>query len=160
MFDIRTSFHMDRLVLQAKFEDPRSSFIHLSYDIFRKIKTSNVHHCCIDSHPSQRMMALLESSVCHIDGCLSYVHENEFIKLSMGMLASVRSWKYYEDNVLYCILLQVTFQFEKRWILMINHFNRHKKDLRPHALGGNCYRHIWALQPQTHMSIKQGLLCP
>jgi len=27
------------------------------------------------------------------DDYLSYVHENEFINLSMGMLASARSWK-------------------------------------------------------------------
>ena len=73
------------------------------------------------------MMALPESSVCHIDGCLSYVHENEFIKLSMGMPAPARSWKYYEDNVLYCILLQVTFQFEKPRTLIIKHFTRHQK---------------------------------
>ena len=43
------------------------------------------------------------------------------------MLALARSWKYYEDNVLYCILLQVTFQFEKPRILMIKHFTRHQK---------------------------------
>ena len=49
----------------------------------------------------------------HIDDCLSYVHKNEFIKLSMGMPDLARSWKYYEDNVLYYILLQVTFQLEK-----------------------------------------------
>ena len=90
------------------------------------------------------------------DDCLSYIHENEFIKLSMGMPASVRSWKCYEDNVLYCILLQVAFQFEKPQILMIKHFTRHQKDLQPHALGGNCYRHISALQPQSHISINQG----
>ena len=76
------------------------------------------------------------------------------------MPASARSWKYYEDNVFYFILLQVTFQFEKSSILMIKHFTRHQKDLRPHALGGNCYRHIWELQPQSHISINQGLISP
>jgi len=63
----------------------------------------------------------------HIDDCLSYVSENEFIKLSMGMPDSARSWKYYEDNVLYCILLQVAFQLEKIRILMIKNFTRHQK---------------------------------
>ena len=29
------------------------------------------------------------------------------------MPTSARSWKYYEDNVLYCILLQVAFQLKK-----------------------------------------------
>jgi len=29
------------------------------------------------------------------------------------MPASARSWKYYEDNVLYCILLQVSSQLER-----------------------------------------------
>jgi len=29
------------------------------------------------------------------------------------MPALARSWKYYEDNVLYCILLQVSFQLER-----------------------------------------------
>ena len=43
------------------------------------------------------------------------------------MFASARSWKYYEDNVLYYILLQVNFQFEKPRILMIKHFTQHQK---------------------------------
>jgi len=34
--------------------------------------------------------------------------------------------KYYEYNVLYCILLQVAFQHEKLLILMIKHFTRHQ----------------------------------
>ena len=52
MFNIRTSFHMDWLVLRAmnEFEDPGSSFIHPGCDIFKKIKTSNVHHSCTDNH--------------------------------------------------------------------------------------------------------------
>jgi len=44
---------------------------------------------------------------------LSYVHENEFIKLTMGCPPQLDHEKYYEDNVLYCILLQVAFQLEK-----------------------------------------------
>ena len=94
MFNSRTFFTWIDLYSERrldKFEDLGSSFIHLGHDIFRKIKTSNVHHYCTDDHPNQSMMALSESSVCHIDDCLSYVHENEFIKLSMGMLASARS---------------------------------------------------------------------
>ena len=39
-------------------------------------------------------------------------------------------------------------------------FHLTSEDLRPHALGGNYYRHIWALQPQSHMSINQGLINP
>ena len=38
-------------------------------------------------------------------------------------------------------------------ILMNKAFHPTLEDLQPHALGGSCYRHIWALQPQTHMSI-------
>ena len=74
-----------------EFEDPRSSFIDTGCDVLSKIKTSNVHHSYTDNHPSQRMMALLESSVYHTDGFLSYVHENKVIKLSTGMPASARS---------------------------------------------------------------------
>jgi len=43
------------------------------------------------------------------------------------MPTSARSWKYYEDNVLYCILLQVAYQLEKLQILMIKHFTRHQQ---------------------------------
>jgi len=43
------------------------------------------------------------------------------------MADSARSWKYYEDNVLYCVLLQVAFQVEKLRILMIKHFTQHQK---------------------------------
>ena len=43
------------------------------------------------------------------------------------MPALARSWKYYEDNVLYYILLHVTFQFKKPWILVIKNFTWHKK---------------------------------
>ena len=96
MFDSKTYFTWIDLYSEWRlneFEDPGSSFIHLGCDIFRKIKTSNVHCCCTNGHLNQRMMTLSESSVSRTDGCLSYVHENEFIKLSMGMPASARSWK-------------------------------------------------------------------
>jgi len=96
MFDSRTSFTWIDLYsdwIMDKFEDPQSSFIHLGCDIFRKIKTSNVNCCCTDDHLNQRMMTLSKSSVSRSYGCLSYVHEKEFIKLSMGMPASDRSWK-------------------------------------------------------------------
>jgi len=43
------------------------------------------------------------------------------------MPALARSWKYCEDNVLCCILLQVTFQFEKPQILIIKNFTRHQE---------------------------------
>ena len=55
MFDTRTSFNMDRVVLRVNIEwvwRPKSSFIHPSCDIFRKIKTSNVLYICTDNHPS------------------------------------------------------------------------------------------------------------
>jgi len=94
MFESRTVFMWIDLYFGQRldeFEDPESSFIHPGCDIFGKMKTSNVHHYCTDDHLNQRMMALSESSVYHTDGCLSYVHENEFIKLSMGMPASARS---------------------------------------------------------------------
>jgi len=94
MFDSRTFFTWIDLYFGQRldeFEDPGSSFIHPGHDISRKINTSNVHHFCTDDHPNQRMMALSESSVYRTDGCLSYVHENEFIKLSMGMPTSARS---------------------------------------------------------------------
>ena len=96
MFDSRIFFTWIDLYFGRRldeFEDPRSSFIHSGCDIFRNIKTSNVHHCWTDDNPNQRMMTPSESSVCYTDGCLSYVHENEFIKLSMGMPTSTRSWK-------------------------------------------------------------------
>ena len=96
MFDSRTFFTWIDLYFGQRledFEDPGSSFIHSGCDIFRNIKTSSVHHCRTDDLPNQRMMALPKSSVCHTDSCLSYVHENEFIKLSMGMPSSARSWK-------------------------------------------------------------------
>jgi len=94
MFDSRTSFTWIDLYSKWRldeFKDLRSSFIHPGYDIFKKIKTSNVHYCCIDDCPNQRMMTLSESSVFRTDDCLSYVHE--FIKLSMGIPASARTWK-------------------------------------------------------------------
>ena len=96
MFDSRTSFTWTDLYSEwrlDKFEDLGSSFIHPGCNIFRKINTSNVHHCCTDDHPNQRMMTLSESRVYHTDGFLSYVHENEFTNMSMGMPASARSWK-------------------------------------------------------------------
>jgi len=30
-------------------------------------------------------------------------------------------------------------------------FHLISEDLRPHALGGIYYRHIWAMQPKNHM---------
>ena len=66
MFNSRTSFTWIDLYSEWRlneFEDPGSSFVHPGYDIFKKIKTSNVHHCCTDNHPPKRMMALSESSV-------------------------------------------------------------------------------------------------
>ena len=39
-------------------------------------------------------------------------------------------------------------------------FHPTSEDLQPHALGGEFYRHILALQPKSHMSVNQGLIKP
>ena len=132
MFDSKTSFTWIGLYSEWRlneFEDPRSSFILPGCDILRKIKTSSVHHRCTDNHPSQRVMDLPKSLVYHTDDCLSYVHENEFIKLSMGMPTSARSWKNVV-KIMYCIVSYYRSppSSKKLWILMVKHFTRHQKD--------------------------------
>ena len=46
----------------TRFEDTGSSFIHPGYNIFKNIKTSNVHHFQTNDHPNQRMMSLNHQS--------------------------------------------------------------------------------------------------
>ena len=108
-------------------EDPGSSFIHPGCDIYSGYKDIwYVHHCSRWSSYSKDDNFSRELSVYH-QTIVCSMCQNEFIKLSMGMPTSARSWNNYEDNVLYCILLRVTFQFEKPQILIINHFTWHQK---------------------------------
>ena len=69
------------------------------------------------------------------------------------MPASARSWKCYEDNVLCFILLQVSSWLEgtldPHYKEFHSTFKKEEEKWRPHALGGNCYRYFWALQPQA-----------
>ena len=79
MFNSRTFFTWIDLYFERRlneFEDPRSSFIHPGCDIFRNIKTSNVHHCQIDDHPNQRMMSPYHQSVTPTIVCPMYMKMN------------------------------------------------------------------------------------
>ena len=96
MFDFSVILTWIDLYLEWRsneFEDPGSSFIHPGCDIYSGYKDIwYVHYYSRWSSYSKDDNFSRELSVYH-QTVVCYMYQNEFIKLSMGMPASARSWK-------------------------------------------------------------------